>query len=121
MVSGTIFHCRKNSWPTEEHIGRLTLQLFDFDSAAPPGQAWRKGLNGHASILKEFSITFTEATKMETVLAFELVDLPVQLGICLWSYVREEASHGRKAPIDPFRHETCRSSASHGVLLGGMG
>ncbi|KAK2998037.1 hypothetical protein RJ639_025232, partial [Escallonia herrerae] len=109
MVSGTIFHCRKNSWPTEEYISRSTLQLFDFDSAAPPEQAWRRRLNCHASILKEFSITFTEAIKM------------VRLGIRLWSYVREEASHGRKAPIDPFTRESCKPSASHGVPLGGMG
>ncbi|KAK2966557.1 hypothetical protein RJ640_014526 [Escallonia rubra] len=88
---------------------------FDFDSAAPPGLAWRKRLNGHASILKEFSITFTEATKMETVLAFELVDLPVEME---WAYC---SCKNAKAPIDPFRLETCRSSASHGVLLGGMG
>ena len=37
---------------------------FDFDSAAPPEQAWRRRLNSHANILKEFSITFTEAIKM---------------------------------------------------------
>ncbi|GAU50851.1 hypothetical protein TSUD_26880 [Trifolium subterraneum] len=33
----------------------------------------------------------------------------------MWSYVREEASHGRKAPIDPFTRESCKSSASQGV------
>lgn len=41
----------------------ISLQL-DFDSAAPPEQAWRRKLNSHANILKEFSITFTEAIKM---------------------------------------------------------
>ncbi|KAK6781205.1 hypothetical protein RDI58_023389 [Solanum bulbocastanum] len=83
MVSGTLFHYRKNSWPPEEYITKATLQLFDFDSAAPPSQAWRRKLNSRASKLKEFSVTFTEAIKM------------VRLGIRLWSYVREEASYGR--------------------------
>ncbi|VFQ65919.1 unnamed protein product [Cuscuta campestris] len=109
MVSGKLFHCRRNSWPPEEYINRTTLQLFDSDSASPPSQAWRRKLNTHASILKEFSVTFTEAIKV------------IRLGIRLWSYVREEASHGRKAPIDPFTRERCRPSASQGVPLGGMG
>ncbi|KAL3507351.1 hypothetical protein ACH5RR_032733 [Cinchona calisaya] len=109
MVSGNLFHCRRNSWPPEEYINRATLQLFDFDSAGPPEQAWRRKLDSHASILREFSITFMEAIKM------------IRLGIRLWSYVREEASHGRKAPIDPFTRESCKPSASHGVPLGGMG
>ncbi|KAJ4722956.1 Non-lysosomal glucosylceramidase [Melia azedarach] len=109
MVSGNLFHCRKHSWPPEEYIGKATLQLLDFDSAAPPEQAWRRRLNSHANILKEFSVTFVEAIKM------------VRLGIRLWSYVREEASHGRKAPIDPFTRISCKPSASQGVPLGGMG
>ncbi|XP_047323974.1 non-lysosomal glucosylceramidase [Impatiens glandulifera] len=107
MVSGPIFHCKKNSWPPEEYVTRLTLQLFDFDSAAPPEHAWRRKLNSHATILKEFSVTFVEAIKM------------VRLGIRMWSYIREEASHGRTAPINPFNRES--SSASQGVPLGGMG
>ncbi|WOH16217.1 hypothetical protein DCAR_0935766 [Daucus carota subsp. sativus] len=109
MVSGTMFHKRKNSWPPEEYIHKATLQLLDFDSAAPPVQAWRKKLNSHAGLLKEFSVTFKEAIKM------------VRLGLRLWSYVREEASHGRKAPIDPFTRISCKPSASQGVPLGGMG
>uniref|UniRef100_A0A1J3JKR9 Non-lysosomal glucosylceramidase n=1 Tax=Noccaea caerulescens TaxID=107243 RepID=A0A1J3JKR9_NOCCA len=109
MVGATLFHRRKHSWPPEEFISRSTLQLLDFDSAAPPPHAWRRRLNCHANILKEFSITFREAVKM------------VRLGIRLWSYVREEASHGRKAPIDPFTKENCKPSASQGVPLGGMG
>ncbi|XP_031404232.1 non-lysosomal glucosylceramidase isoform X2 [Punica granatum] len=120
MVSGNLFHCRKHSWPPEEYISRATLQLFDFDSAAPPEQAWRRRLDSHANILKEFSVTFREAIKM------------VRLGIRLWSYIREEASHGRvdrdllliiivKAPIDPFTKESCKPSASQGVPLGAMG
>ncbi|GLT97832.1 hypothetical protein SLE2022_153780 [Rubroshorea leprosula] len=109
MVSGNLFNRRKNSWPPEEYISKATLQLFDFDSAAPPEHAWRRRLNSHANILKEFSVTFMEAIKM------------VKLGIRLWSYIREEASHGRKAPIDPFTRESCKPSASLGVPLGGMG
>ncbi|KAL0742753.1 hypothetical protein Bca4012_084266 [Brassica carinata] len=105
----TLFHRRKHSWPPEEFITKTTLQLLDFDSAAPPPHAWRRRLNCHANILKEFTITFREAIKM------------VRLGIRLWSYVREEASHGRKAPIDPFTKENCKPSASQGVPLGGMG
>ncbi|WCJ24239.1 Beta-glucosidase GBA2 type family protein [Euphorbia peplus] len=109
MVTTHLFHCRKNSWPADEYITRTTLQLFDFDSAAPPEHAWRRRLNSHANILKEFTVTFREAIKM------------VRLGVRLWSYVREEASYGRKAPIDPFTRESCKPSASQGVPLGGMG
>ncbi|KAJ4955498.1 hypothetical protein NE237_012281 [Protea cynaroides] len=109
MVSGSIFNSRKHSWPPEEYISKATLQLLASDSAAPPQQAWRRRLNSHANILKEFSVTFAEAVKM------------AGLGIRLWSYVREEAAHGRKAPIDPFTRESCKPSASQGVPLGGMG
>ncbi|CAL9077506.1 unnamed protein product [Musa acuminata var. zebrina] len=109
MVSGHLFHCRKSSWPAEEYVNRATLQLLDFDGGAPPDHAWRRRLNSHANRLKEFSVTFMEAIRM------------MRLGVRLWSYVREEASHGRKAPIDPFTREQCKPSASQGVPLGGMG
>ncbi|KAJ3678496.1 hypothetical protein LUZ60_002299 [Juncus effusus] len=109
MVSGHLFLCRRNSWPAEEYVTKTTLQLLDFDGGAPPEQAWRRQLNSHANKLKEFSVTFMEAMKMMT------------LGLRLWSYVREEASQGRKAPIDPFTRESCKPSASQGVPLGGMG
>lgn len=109
MVSAHLFHCRKHSWPADEYVNRTTLQWLDFDGGAPPRQAWRRRLNSHANKLKEFSVTFMEAMKMMT------------LGLRLWSYVREEASHGRKAPIDPFTRESCKPSASLGVPLGGMG
>ncbi|XAR48848.1 Glucosylceramidase [Bertholletia excelsa] len=109
MVTGNIFHCRKDSWPPEEYVSRASLHLLDSDSAAPPEQAWRRRLNSHATLLKEFSITFKEAIKM------------IRLGIRMWSYIREEASHGRTAPINPFNRESCKPSASQGVPLGGMG
>ncbi|XP_006661858.2 non-lysosomal glucosylceramidase-like isoform X1 [Oryza brachyantha] len=109
MVSSNLFHCRRNSWPAEEYVGRTALQLLDFDGGSPPEQAWRRRLNSHANLLKEFSVTFMEAMRM------------MSLGLRLWSYVREEASHGRKAPIDPFTKEKCKPSASQGVPLGGMG
>ncbi|KAJ8773994.1 hypothetical protein K2173_009425 [Erythroxylum novogranatense] len=109
MVTSNLFHCKKHSWPSEDYVSRGTLQLFDSDSAAPPKHAWRRRLNSHANILKEFSVTFKEAMKM------------VRLGIRLWSYVREEKSYGRKAPIDPFTRGSCKPSASQGVPLGGMG
>ncbi|KAB1201644.1 Non-lysosomal glucosylceramidase [Morella rubra] len=122
MVTGNLFFSWKNSWPPEEYISRITLQLLDFDSAAPPEQAWRKRLNSHANILKEFSVTFMEAIKMlSPAQLFSILDFKVRLGIRLWSYVREEASHGRKAPIDPFSRESCKPSASQGVPLGAMG
>ncbi|XP_078427836.1 beta-glucosidase, GBA2 type family protein isoform X2 [Wolffia australiana] len=109
MVNGQLFHFRKHSWPADDYVSRSTLQLLDFDGGAPPEQAWRRRLNSHANLLKEFSVTFMEAIRM------------IRLGVRLWSYVREEASHGRKAPIDPFTREKCRPSASLGVPLGGMG
>ncbi|PHT78669.1 hypothetical protein T459_16721 [Capsicum annuum] len=82
---------------------------FDFDSIAQPSQAWRRKLNNHASKLKEFSVTFREAIKM------------ARLGIRLWSYVREEASYGRRALIDLFTQKRCKPSAFQGVPLGGIG
>ncbi|KAG6501546.1 hypothetical protein ZIOFF_041427 [Zingiber officinale] len=109
MVNGSLFHYRKSSWPAEEYVSRATLQLLDFDGGAPPKHAWRRRLNSHANRLKEFSVTFMEAVQM------------LRLGVRLWSYVREEASQGRKAPIDPFTREQCKPSASQGVPLGGMG
>ncbi|KAI8016597.1 hypothetical protein LOK49_LG05G02224 [Camellia lanceoleosa] len=39
----------------------------------------------------------------------------------MWSYVQEEASHGRTAPINPFNQESCKPLVSQGVPLGGMG
>ncbi|KAK9138325.1 hypothetical protein Sjap_008919 [Stephania japonica] len=65
MVSGNIFHCRKHSWPPEEYISRSTLHLLEFDSASPPEHAWRRRLNSHANLLREFSVTFREAVKMK--------------------------------------------------------
>lgn len=41
-----------------------TILQFDLDNSAPPEQAWRRRLNSHANILKEFSVTFREAIKM---------------------------------------------------------
>ncbi|GAB2266452.1 hypothetical protein Dimus_001460 [Dionaea muscipula] len=64
-------------------LGGGPLGQLNDDSAAPPQHSWRRRLNSHANILKEFSVTFMEAAKM------------VRLGIRLWSYVREEASYGR--------------------------
>ncbi|XP_038970924.1 non-lysosomal glucosylceramidase-like isoform X2 [Phoenix dactylifera] len=109
MMSTQLFNFRKHSWPPDEYVSRATLQLLDFDGGAPPEQAWRRRLSSHANILKEFSVTFMEAIRM------------MHLGIRLWSYVRKEASQGRKAPIDPFTRERCKPSASLGVPLGGMG
>ncbi|XP_078173387.1 uncharacterized protein LOC144567189 isoform X2 [Carex rostrata] len=109
MLNKHLFHSRKKSWPAEEYVNKSTLQLLDFDCGAPPEQAWRRRLNSHANLLKEFTVTFKEAIRM------------MSLGLRLWSYVREEASHGRKAPIDPFTRERCKPSASEGVPLGGMG
>ncbi|XP_042394104.1 non-lysosomal glucosylceramidase-like [Zingiber officinale] len=109
MVIGNIFHFKESSWPPEEYVNRTTLKLLDFDGGAPPKYAWRRRLNSHANRLKEFSVTFMEAVRM------------LRLGVRLWSYAREEASQGRKAPINPFPREKCKPSASQGVPLGGMG
>lgn len=116
---------------------------FDYDSSAPPEQAWRRRLNSHANLLKEFRVTFMEAIKMASdfslsqtnnwqqgftdlidgnplcihinykdsfiiilLIIFKFMSLSllivycvlkfqVRLGIRIWSYVREEASHGR--------------------------
>ncbi|KAJ4777497.1 Non-lysosomal glucosylceramidase [Rhynchospora pubera] len=109
MINKHLFHSRKKSWPAEEYVNKSTLQLLDFVCGAPPELAWRRRLNSHANLLKEFTVTFKEAIRM------------MSLGVRLWSYVREEASQGRKAPIDPFTRERCKPSASEGVPLGGMG
>jgi non-lysosomal glucosylceramidase len=97
---------RKRSWRANELVSRSTLQLLDFDDGSPPEHAWRRKLSSHANRLKEFNVTFREAIRM------------MKLGLRLWSYIREEASHGRKAPIDPFTRESNRPSASQGVPLG---
>ncbi|EEE67087.1 hypothetical protein OsJ_24071 [Oryza sativa Japonica Group] len=101
MVSSNMFYRRKRSWRAGD--------LLDFDDGSPPEYAWRRKLSSHANRLKEFNVTFREAIKM------------MKLGLRLWSYIREEASHGRKAPIDPFTRESDKPSASQGVPLGGMG
>ncbi|XP_048531621.1 non-lysosomal glucosylceramidase-like isoform X1 [Triticum urartu] len=106
---GSLFYRRKHSWRRDELVSRSTLHLLDFDDGTPPEHAWRRKLSSHANRLKEFNVTFREAFKM------------MKLGLRLWSYVREEASHGRKAPIDPFTRESSKPSASQGVPLGGMG
>lgn len=109
MVSGNLLYRRKRSWRADEFVSRSTLQLLDFDDGSPPEHAWRRKLSSHANRLKEFNVTFREAIRM------------MKLGLRLWSYIREEASHGRKAPIDPFTREGNKPSASQGVPLGGMG
>uniref|UniRef100_A0A0E0Q7K2 Non-lysosomal glucosylceramidase n=1 Tax=Oryza rufipogon TaxID=4529 RepID=A0A0E0Q7K2_ORYRU len=109
MVSSNMFYRRKRSWRAGDLVSRSTLQLLDFDDGSPPEYAWRRKLSSHANRLKEFNVTFREAIKM------------MKLGLRLWSYIREEASHGRKAPIDPFTRESDKPSASQGVPLGGMG
>ncbi|XBJ17036.1 hypothetical protein VPH35_008537 [Triticum aestivum] len=106
---GSLFYRRKHSWRRDELVSRSTLHLLDFDDGTPPEHAWRRKLSSHANRLKEFNVTFREAFKM------------MKLGLRLWSYVREEASQGRKAPIDPFTRESSKPSASQGVPLGGMG
>ncbi|KAJ7564688.1 hypothetical protein O6H91_02G028700 [Diphasiastrum complanatum] len=108
MSSGKIFHSRRHSWPLQEYVPRSTLNLLEHDPGAPPSKAWRRKLNLHANILKEFSVTFMEALKM------------IGLGFRLWSYVQAERSQGRTPPIDPFNRPN-RPSACHGVPLGGMG
>ncbi|XP_015695224.1 non-lysosomal glucosylceramidase-like isoform X2 [Oryza brachyantha] len=109
MVSGNMFYRRKPSWRADDLVSRSTLQLLDFDDGSPPEYAWRRKISSQANRLKEFNVTFREAIKM------------MRLGLRLWSYIREEASHGRKAPIDPFTRESDKPSASQGVPLGGMG
>ncbi|GJS77586.1 non-lysosomal glucosylceramidase-like protein isoform X1 [Tanacetum coccineum] len=117
MVSGNIFHFRKNSWPPEEYINRTSLQLLDFDGGAPPEQAWRRKLNTHASILKEFSITFMEALKMFMPLRRYATEFkPRWLNILGWDGIVGVP----RAPIDPFNREG-KPLASQGVPLGGMG
>ncbi|XP_037470541.1 uncharacterized protein LOC119343938 isoform X2 [Triticum dicoccoides] len=79
--SGCLFYRRKHSWRCDELVSRSTLHLLDFDDGTPPEDAWRR--SSYANRLKEFNVTFREAFKM------------MKLGLRLWSYVREEASHGR--------------------------
>ncbi|KAL6611340.1 hypothetical protein ACP70R_039268 [Stipagrostis hirtigluma subsp. patula] len=83
MGSGNLLNRKKRSWRADELVSKSTLQLLDFDDGSPPKHAWRRKLSSHANRLKEFSVTFREAIKM------------MKLGLRLWSYIREEASHGR--------------------------
>ncbi|CAK9198079.1 unnamed protein product [Sphagnum troendelagicum] len=106
--SGRTRHHSRASWPLNDYVHRPTLALFEDDPGAPPAQAWRRKLNGHANLLREFSVTFMEAFRM------------LRLGMRMWMYVQSERSQGRLPPIDPFNRET-KPSACHGVPLGGMG
>ncbi|CAM6038128.1 unnamed protein product [Sphagnum compactum] len=106
--SGRTRHHSRASWPLNDYVHRPTLALFEADPGAPPAQAWRRKLNGHANLLREFSVTFMEAFRM------------LRLGMRMWMYVQSERSQGRLPPIDPFNRET-KPSACHGVPLGGMG
>ncbi|KAM3274545.1 hypothetical protein ACQJBY_043544 [Aegilops geniculata] len=81
--SGCLFYRRKHSWRCDELVSRSTLHLLDFDDGTPSEDAWRRKLSSYANRLKEFNVMFREAFKM------------MKLGLRLWSYVREEASHGR--------------------------
>lgn len=45
-------------------LGMLWISQLDFDGGSPPEQAWRRRLNSHANLLKEFSVTFMEAMRM---------------------------------------------------------
>ncbi|KAM5549932.1 hypothetical protein ABKV19_001053 [Rosa sericea] len=61
-----------SSWPEGGQYKRaafLALNYFDFDYATSPKQPWRRKLNSHANLLKEFSITFRKAIKMVKVAA----------------------------------------------------
>lgn len=50
------------------HFSGLLLSVVFFqledDPGAPPDQAWRRKINSHADILKEFRVTFMEGLKM---------------------------------------------------------
>lgn len=62
--SGRTHHHSRASWPLNDYVHRPTLALFEADPGAPPAQAWRRKLNGHANLLREFSVTFMEAFRM---------------------------------------------------------
>jgi non-lysosomal glucosylceramidase len=53
-------------------VSLVPFLQFDFDSAALPEQAWRRRLNSHANLLKEFRVTFMEAIKMASDFYFSL-------------------------------------------------
>jgi hypothetical protein len=63
------------------------LPQLDFDGGAPPEQAWRRRLNSHANLLKEFSVTFMEAMRMVRI-ACLLTYLPARLLLLLLSVRR---------------------------------
>jgi hypothetical protein len=81
--SGRTRHHSRASWPLNDYVHRPTLALFEADPGAPPAQAWRRKLNGHANLLREFSVTFMEAFRM------------LRLGMRMWMYVQSERSQGR--------------------------
>lgn len=99
---------KRKSWPATDYVSKSTIHLLECDLGAPPQIAWRRRLNSHANLLREFNVTFKEAVKM------------IKLGFRLWTYIQAERSEGRTPPIDPFTRQI-RPSACHGVPLGGMG
>ncbi|RRT65942.1 hypothetical protein B296_00037382 [Ensete ventricosum] len=52
-----------NTFSSDDTFRSYPFKL-DFDGGAPPEHAWRRRLNNHANILKEFSVTFVEAVRM---------------------------------------------------------
>ncbi|GAQ85127.1 hypothetical protein KFL_002200120 [Klebsormidium nitens] len=102
-------HRRKPSWPLNDFINKPTLQLLATKGVAPPSLAWRRKLNLPVSLLKEFTVTVSEAFKM------------ARLGLRLYRHVLEERSQGRVPIIDPFNKSVTRPQACHGVPLGGIG
>lgn len=81
--SGRARHHRHHSWPIADYVQGPTLTLLEDDPGAPPRQAWRRNINSHADILKEFRVTFMEGLKM------------LRLGMRMWTYVQSEKSEGR--------------------------
>lgn len=56
--------CVAPVWCTDVIVWCWNFLQLDLDGGSPPEQAWRRRLNSHANILKEFSVTFMEAMKM---------------------------------------------------------
>ncbi|KAJ8557814.1 hypothetical protein K7X08_004580 [Anisodus acutangulus] len=94
--------------------------MFDFDSAAPPSQAWGRKLNNLCSKLKEFSVTF-RGEKIGSAWYTSMVICKGRSILWKGNFLNLIRYMGTVAPIDPFTRERCKASASQGVPLGGMG
>ncbi|KAK9092989.1 hypothetical protein Syun_027900 [Stephania yunnanensis] len=62
FTADLFYYCSTSSFKSLSGLGCTCV-------ASPPEHAWRRRLNSHANLLREFSVTFREAVKMSVALS----------------------------------------------------